>query len=62
MTEKEKQLINLTKSMNVPSFRRSDAKWLKRKLPKLNSEDPNFEKAMHLIDEILIEKNLVKHK
>lgn len=62
MSAKEKQLINLTKTMNVPSFRRADAKWLKKKLSKLNSENPNFEKAMNLIDEILIEKNLIKHK
>ena len=59
---KEERLSKIVKQMDVPDWKRSNLKWLKKKLGTRNSEHQFFEEAMELIDDLLHEKNLVKQK
>lgn len=48
--------------MDVPEWKRTNAKWLSENLAKRNANHSDFDKAMKIISEILHEKNLVKKK
>jgi len=55
ITKKEafKMLRELTSKMKVPSHNFEKAQWLSKNLATRNSDHPNFEKAMNLVNLIL---------
>lgn len=54
------ELESLIARMRIPHFRKSidkvNLKWLKKNLGKYNSDDPNYNRAMELIEVSLTEK------
>lgn len=59
---KERELQNILRSFDVPSFRKTNLPWLHKNLSVRNSSNSNYDKAIELIGELMIEKNLAKHK
>lgn len=58
----ELHLQNLLRGMDIPSFRKENLPWLHKNLEKRNADNENYEEAMKLIEEMMLEKNLLKHK
>ena len=49
---KLEQLGGLVRNMEIPAFRMTNVRWLKKHLAQRNSSHPDFEEAMKLVDEL----------
>ena len=52
MSEDELELQSIIATLDVPMFRKKDYNWLARNLAIRNSTNPNFEKAIELVEKI----------
>jgi len=51
--EMKERLKELTKSMDIPSFRSTSIPWLHRNMAIRNKEHPDFEEAKNIVLELL---------
>ena len=49
----KEKLEELTKSMDIPSFRRKSIPWLNRNLAARNKEHPNFDEARDIVTQLM---------
>ena len=51
--ELQEKLKQLTKDMDIPEFRRTSPKWLKKNMVTRNSNHPNYDEAMGIVEKLL---------
>lgn len=46
-------LASLTRTMDVPDYRKRDVKWLDKNMSKRNSDHKNYSEAKQIVDELM---------
>lgn len=53
LAELEAELAKITKTMDVPDYRRHNPKWLARHMGTRNAQHPQYERAQQIAEELL---------